>query len=64
MKSGSVESKSVFGEMVMRKVAGGVEKRRIFIPEERGPQKDLGQHFSDSVYQSSCKILLRHINQN
>ena len=49
----------------MRKVAAGMEKRgTLLIPDKRRPQKDLGQRFSDSVYQSSYKILLRHINKN
>lgn len=43
----------------------GVEKRgTLLTPDERRPQKDLGQRFSDSVYQSSYKVLLRHINKN
>lgn len=35
----------------MRKIAEGVLKRgTLLIPDERRPQKDLGQHFSDSVF--------------
>ena len=51
--------------MVLSKVAEGIEKRRkLFIQDERRPQKYLVQHFSVFVYQitlGSYKILLRHI---
>ena len=52
----------------MRKAAEDREKRgKLLIQNERKPQKELGQHVSDSVYQitlSSYKILFRYISKN